>query len=165
MSSNNDTSTFEDAAALGKLFDEHQTRLLAMLRRRMDPALARRIDPEDILSEAFLQARRKWSAFKQQRDVPSYAWLYRIVVDQYHEAWRRESRDKRDCRLDVAWPDHSSVQLTLHLVDQGSSPSEACRRQEVADRVQKTLALLSDRDREILGMRHFDQLCPFRKRA
>ncbi len=124
----------------------------------MDPALARRIDPEDILSEAFLQARRKWSAFKRQRDVPSYAWLYRIVVDQLVEAWRRESRDKRDCRLDVAWPDHSSVLLTLHLVDQGSSPSEACRRQELADRVQKTLALLSDRDREILGMRHFDQL-------
>jgi len=158
MSSKNDTSTFEDAAALGKLFDEHQARLLAMLRRRMDPALARRVDPEDILSEAFLQARRRWPTFKEQAQVAPYVWLYRIALDQLIEAHRRETRERRDCRLDVAWPKRSSVQLAFHLVDTGTGPSSALQREELQDRFQKMLALLSDRDREILGMRHFDQL-------
>jgi DNA-directed RNA polymerase specialized sigma24 family protein len=50
-------SSISEIAALAKVFEALRPRLLAKLERRIDPALAPRIDPEDILSEAFLRAR------------------------------------------------------------------------------------------------------------
>jgi DNA-directed RNA polymerase specialized sigma24 family protein len=57
-------SSLADMAALGKLFEEHRPKLLAMVQRRLDPTLAPRNDPEEILNEAFFDARRKWDNFK-----------------------------------------------------------------------------------------------------
>ena len=51
------SSSIADLALLGKLFEEHRPRLLAMVQRRMDPALAARVGAEDLLNEAFLLAR------------------------------------------------------------------------------------------------------------
>src|SRR5438552_17586548 len=104
-------STIADMAALGQLFEEHRPKLLAMVQKRLDPALSARIDAEDILSEAFLEARRKWKTFKKQSAMTPYAWLYRIVLDRYIEVWRRENRGRRDLDRDMPWPERSSVQL------------------------------------------------------
>src|SRR5258708_20701605 len=83
-------------ATLGQLLEEHRSKLFAVVQRRLDPALARRISPEDILSEAFLQARRKWNTFNDQHEMTPYAWLYRLVMDCLIDACRRETRARRD---------------------------------------------------------------------
>ena len=150
--------TVADMAALGKLFEEHRTKLLAMLSRRIDPGLAVRLAPDDILSDAFLEAGRKWNAFKDQSGFTSYSWLYRIVLDCMLQAWRRESRGKRDVRRDMPWPERSSMQLGMLLVSPGTAPSEAVRREESRQQIRQIMDLLGDRDQEILWMRHFDQL-------
>lgn len=147
-----------DVAALGKLLEQNRERLLAMVRRRLDPTLAARLDPEDILSEAFCEAQRRWSQFKGQSQVGPYAWLYRIVLDRLIEAWRRETRPARDRRLEVPWPEHSTFQLGLRLVADNTSPSEAAERHELRQRVQRIMEALSPHDQEILWMRVFDQL-------
>ena len=120
-----------DVAELGKLLMEHRARLLAMLQRRIDPALAVRLDPEDVLSEAFLLARAKWDRYCQQRRLTPYAWLYRIALDCLFEAWRRETRACRDQRRDMPWPERSSIQLGLGLGAGDTSPSEAAIREEL----------------------------------
>src|SRR5438105_4839442 len=115
------SSSVADMAALGQLLQEHRPKLLAMVRRRLDPALAARIDPEGILSDAFLEARRKWPAFKEQSARTPYSWLYRIVLDCLIERWRRESRGLRDYRRTMPLPEGTSVQLGLGLVSPGTS--------------------------------------------
>src|SRR5260370_15170848 len=70
-----------DLAGLGKLLDEHRPKLLAMVQRRLDPALGVRVDAEDILNDTFLAARKKWKNFKEQPSLTAYAWLYRITLD------------------------------------------------------------------------------------
>jgi RNA polymerase sigma-70 factor, ECF subfamily len=150
--------TVTDLATLGKLLEQHRSQLLAMLRRRMAPALAARIDPEEILSEAFLQARRKWAAFGREPANTPYAWLYRITLDCLIDAWRRETRARRDLRRDMPWPEQSSIQLGLGLVQRGTSPSEAVQRSELRERVRAVMGGLSHQDQEILWMRHSDQL-------
>ncbi len=87
-----------------------------------------------------------------------YAWLYRIVLDRLIEAWRRETRARRDAKQEMPWPDRSSVQMGLGLVNPGTSPSEAAARAEMQQRMRQTLDLLGARDQEILWMRHYDQL-------
>jgi RNA polymerase sigma-70 factor, ECF subfamily len=147
-----------DMAALGSVFEEHRRKLLAMLGRRIDPALAGRIDPEAILGDAFVQARRKWADFKEQSALTPYAWLYRIVLDCLIEAWRRESRACRDYRRTVPLPEGTSVQSILGLVSPRTSPSSALARDELCERVRQVMGLLKEKDREILWMRHADEL-------
>jgi RNA polymerase sigma-70 factor (ECF subfamily) len=151
-------SSVADMARLGKLFEEHQPRLLAMIRRRLDPALAARISPEDVLSNAFLKARRKWAAFNVQSALTPYAWLYRIVRDSLIEAWRRENRVGCDPKREMPWPERSSMQLVLGLVGSANSPSAEAARDDLRRRVTATLELLKDKDREILWMRHHEDL-------
>jgi len=151
-------SSVAELAMLGKLFEEHRPRLLAMLGRRLDPALAVRLDADDILNEAYLVARKRWSRFRQQSDMTPYAWLYGIARDCLIEAWRKQTRARRDLHKDMPWPERSSIQLGLSLINPGTSPSEAAARDELCDQMRQTLDLLKTDDKEILWMRHFDDL-------
>jgi RNA polymerase sigma-70 factor, ECF subfamily len=151
-------SSVADLAELGRLFEEHRPKLLAMLERRIDPALAVRLAPEDILSEAFLQARRKWARYKEQSALTPYAWLYRIALDCLIEAWRHATRGRRDLRGEMPLPDASSVQLGLGLVSPGTSPSAAAARHELQQAMRQARDLLKEPDRTILWLRHYDGL-------
>ena len=143
---------------LGQLLEEHRPRLLAMLARRIDPKLNLRLDSEDILSDAFLQARRRWTGYQANPDMKPYAWLYRIALDCLIEAYRRATQGRRDLHKEMPMPEGTSAQLGLGLMHPGTSPSEAVAREEVRKRVQQALGLVKETDREILWMRHHDQL-------
>jgi RNA polymerase sigma-70 factor, ECF subfamily len=151
-------SSVGDWAALGQLVQEHRPRLLGMLRRRLDPKLNPRLDPEEILNEVFVQAQRRWAAFQAQSDVGAYPWLYRIALDCLIEAWRRETRGRRNVFRELPLPEGTSLQLGLGLMQPGTSPSEALVQAELRERVRLVMAQLKDADREILLMRHFDEL-------
>jgi RNA polymerase sigma-70 factor (ECF subfamily) len=147
-----------EQAALGKLFEEHSDRLLAVLRRRIDPSLSARLDAEDILHETFLLARRKWGRCKQHAALAPYPWLYGLAREALIEAWRRNARDARNPRREQPWPDASSVQLGLNLISPGTGPDEAVAREDDLRRMRQTLDRLADGDREVLWMRHRDLL-------
>jgi RNA polymerase sigma-70 factor (ECF subfamily) len=147
-----------DLAALGAILHQYRPELLAMVQRRLDPALAGRLDAEDILSEAFLQARRRWHRCKDEALRMPRPWLYRIVRDCLIEAWRVHQRGPRNYRRDQPWPEQSSAQLVLGLVDPSTSPSQQAARADLRDRMQQLLQALPEKDREILWMRHYDQL-------
>ena len=146
-----------DLAAIGRLLEEHRPKLVSMVERRIDRKLAVRIDATDVLNEAFLVARRKYASFDQS-SMSTYGWLYRITLDCLIEAWRRETRDRRDLAKDLPWPAESSAQLGMGLMDSGTSPSEAVTRKQLQERMQQTLDLLDPKDREVLWMRYYDQL-------
>ena len=153
-----------DLASVGNLLEQHRSRLVQMVQRRMDPSLAVRIDPEEILHEAFLVACRKWIRYRSEPTISPYAWIYRIVLDCLIETWRRESRGIRDHRRDLPWPAQSSVQLALHLVDSATGPGTAVARDEIRERVKRMVEDLGENDHEILWMRHYDRLS-FREAA
>jgi hypothetical protein len=48
-----------------------------MLKRRIDPALAVRMDPEEILSEAYLKAARRFTGLQGPNRRPTYSWQLR----------------------------------------------------------------------------------------
>ena len=150
--------TVSELATIGKLFEEHRPRLLAMVERRIDPVLGVRIDPEDILNEAFLRACGRWADYRGNSSMTPYAWLYRLALDCLIEAWRRESRACRDLRRDMPWPEQSSIQLGVQLMASTTRPSEALAREELREQVHSVMNALSPRDQEILWMRHHDQL-------
>src|SRR6185312_10298176 len=89
-------SSRPEPTSLGALLEEHRPRLLAMIKRRLAPALAARLSPEDVLNEAFLHAQRRWRHFQDRATLSPYAWLYRITLDRVLEAWRQQTRARRD---------------------------------------------------------------------
>jgi RNA polymerase sigma-70 factor, ECF subfamily len=147
-----------DMALLGQHWEEYRPRLLAMIGRRIGPALAVRVDPEEVLSETFLDAARDWPRFRGQSAMAPYPWLYRLALDRVIETWRKQSRGVRDVRRDVPWPDESAAHLGLNMMDAGTSPSAAVIRGELRDRVRQALEQLKPEHRELLWLRHADDL-------
>ena len=147
-------------ALLYQHWEECRGRLLGMLKRRIDPSLAVRVDPEEVLSETFLDAVNDWPRFHAQTAITAYPWLYRLARDRLIETWRKETRGRRDLRREMSWPEASSIALGIKLMDAGTSPSEGVVRGELQSRMQQVLGGLKERDRDVLWMRHADQL-PF----
>ena len=59
---------------------------------------------------------------------------------------------------EVVWPDRSSLLLARSLLDSKPSPSSLLQAKELAERVSRAVAELSEADREILLLRDADEL-------
>src|SRR4051795_12507200 len=70
-----------DEAALAVLVDRHRERLERMVRLRMDRRLQGRIDAADVVQDAYLTARRKFSQYSAESRLPFFLWL-RLEVGQ-----------------------------------------------------------------------------------
>ncbi len=143
-----------DQAELDALFREYRPRLFAWLARRIPWPLRRRLDPEDILQEAFVLALRKWPEDSAGPvTVSAKVWIYTIVRDCFFQQWLRHTRDCRDHRKDEPWPDHSSVIQELGQAGSATTPSAAAVRTEERQRVLEVIQTLSPADRELLEWR------------
>jgi RNA polymerase sigma factor (sigma-70 family) len=151
-------STIADLAALGRLWDEHRGRLLAMLERRIDPVLRQRIGAEEILQSTFLDAAREWQAYQRGSPMEPYPWLYRLALDRLIEEYRKHARPSNGLGRDLPLGDDCSALIGGQFLDAGTGPLTAAQRAELADRIRNLLSLLPPKDRDMLAMRYFDQL-------
>lgn len=153
-----------DDAAWGDLLTAHQKRLMRMVAFRMDPRLRGRIDAADILQEAFVEASEHRSNFFRGPVIPLFLWLRRVVSNKLLEVTRyhlgTQMRDaKRELPLDgIPQLEDTSSALCAHLTGHLTSPSVAAVRGEVTTRLKTALDEMSAIDREILALRHFEQL-------
>ncbi len=143
---------------LRQIWEQHQPRLLAMVRWRIDPALEVRIDAEAVIAEAYLDSCRKWPAYCMNRKLSTYAWLYGIVKDRLIEEWRKASRSMRDLRREAPLPSDDLALITAGLLGTSTSPSSAAARAEQAAHLRRMLQSLDPADRDVLYMRYFDNL-------
>ena len=150
----------DDKRTFADLFAKHRDRLLGMVSRRIDPALARRIGPEEVVQEAFLRAREKWDWFDShgRTVMTETSWLYKLSRDCLTEHWRKHSGPNRDLRREMPIPDESSMALFGGLIEDGTRPSQHLEREELRAQVRQVVNMLDTNDREILWMRHLDGL-------
>jgi RNA polymerase sigma-70 factor (ECF subfamily) len=152
-----------DAGARQQLLTRHRKRLRQMVALRMDRRLLARVDPSDVVQEALADAAQELSDYLRHRPLPFYPWLRQLAWDRLIELHRRHLyAQKRSVRREdpevLALPDESAVQLAQRLLAPGSSPSERLLREELRGRVQAALARLAAHDREVLVLRHLEQL-------
>jgi RNA polymerase sigma-70 factor (ECF subfamily) len=152
-----------DAAARDRLLDRHRTRLRAAVAVRLDRRLAPRVDPSDVVQETLAEAARRLPDYLHQRPLPFYPWLRQLALQRLIEVHRHHVRaGKRSVQREQAalapLPDESAAALAQRLFGRGSSPSAGLHRREVAHRVQAALLQLCQRDRELLVLRHLEQL-------
>lgn len=141
----------------------HRNRLKRMIAIRLDRRMAARVDPSDVVQETLTQAAQRLSSYLQERPLPFYPWLRQLAWERLIELNRRHIYAKkrsvtREESAGLPLPDESALQLADRLLAPGSSPMNQLVRAEQRDRVQAALARLGTRDREVLVLRHLEQL-------
>ncbi len=153
-----------DENALNQLFARYRKRLKQMIRLRLNRRLQGRIDDSDILQEAYLEAAKRLQEFLTDRPLPFFLWLRHITGEKLIDAHRRHLGAKmRNAAQEVSLhrgplPAASSVSLAAQLLGRLTSPSQAAIKAEIRLRVQEVLNSMDPWDREVLALRHFEQL-------
>jgi RNA polymerase sigma-70 factor (ECF subfamily) len=153
-----------DAQALGALFERHRDRLHRMVRLRMDGRLHGRLDASDVLQEAYLEFSRCLKDYLRNPELPFFLWLRFITGRKLQALHRHHLRTKlRDAGREISLqqgplPQASSQTLAAQLLGRFTSPSEALARAQLQLRVQEALNSLDPLDRELLALRHYEQL-------
>lgn len=153
-----------DSAALAEAFGQHRPRLRRMVQLRLDRRLQGRIDPSDVLQEAYLEVARSLADYLKDPQIPFYLWV-RFVTGRKLQATHRHHLgvQARDAGREVSLhrgtlPQASSVSLAEQLLGRYSSPSQAVVRAELRLRVQEALNGMDPIDREVLALRSFEEL-------
>lgn len=153
-----------DPAAVGKLFHLHHDRLRRLIYLRLDHRLQGRLDPSDVLQEAFLEYARALPEYVKNPEAPFYLWL-RCITGRKLRALHRKHlgtmmRDAgRELSLNRgALPEASSVSLAAQLLGKLTTPSQAMLRAEIQTQIQEALTEMEPLDREVLALRHYEQL-------
>ena len=149
---------------LAEEFSRHRDRLWRMVDFRLDPALAGRVDPDDVLQEAWLAAAQRVQHFIDNESLSMFMWLRLIVGQTVVDLQRRHLGAKmRDAYREQ--PIHATglsrttaVSLVARLLGTYTSPSQAVVRDERARQLRESIDSMDEMDREILAMRHFEEL-------
>src|SRR5437588_8578530 len=64
-----------DPQALAELFGHYRNRLRRMVRLRLDRRLTGRLDPSDVLQEAYLDFARRFPDYVREPSMGFYLWL------------------------------------------------------------------------------------------
>jgi RNA polymerase sigma-70 factor (ECF subfamily) len=153
-----------DRAALEVLFGECRERLRRMVQFRLDRRLQSRIDPSDVLQEAFLEASRRMQERNALPDMSGLLWLRLLVGEKLLKLHRHHlGTAKRNAALELSLytgplPAASSAALAAQLVGNITSPSQVAQRAERMLQVQEALGRMDEIDREVLALRHFEHL-------
>lgn len=153
-----------DPAGWDALIGRVEGRLRRMVAARLDPRLRGRFDPSDVLQDAYFEASARLGEYVREPKLPFFLWMRQMTghfLGRLHrDHLGRQCRDAaREVPLDrIDTPDASSAALAGLLVGREGRPSELAVQAERRRRVRELLEGMQRLDREVLALRHFEQL-------
>jgi RNA polymerase sigma-70 factor (ECF subfamily) len=153
-----------DPTAAPRLWEAYRAPLRRMIELRLDRALERRVDASDVVQDVLIRASQRLSEYLRSPSIPFHLWIRQIardaMIDEHrrHRGAARRSLDREHSLAAAAFLDRSSLDLAAQLRDPELTPAAAALRGELQRRLQGALLQLDDDDREIVLLRHFEQL-------
>jgi len=153
-----------DDAAAGEALVKHRARLRRMIEARLDHRIRGRVDPSDVLQDGFVDVIAKLPGYLADPKISLFLWLRLVVGERLTKVHRDNlGAQMRNAGLEVSlyrgpMPAASSAALAAHLLGKVTSPTQAAVRAERLLRLQEALNALDPLDREILSLRHFEDL-------
>jgi RNA polymerase sigma-70 factor (ECF subfamily) len=149
--------------ALAGLVSEYRERLERMVEFRLDPRLRGRVEAADVLQEAYIEMARRIGDYTSDPAVSFFVWARQLTYQTLIGIQRRHFSGKRDPNLEIRLgdrpaPSDTSDSMARLLLDERTTPSQAAARAEEAAVLKAALESLDDIDREVLALRHFEQL-------
>src|SRR5262249_32540410 len=159
-----DAARSGDEAALAVLVGRPRGRLERMVRLRRARRLQGRVAPADVVQDAYLAVRGKFPQYCADPRLPFFLWLRLEVGQKLVDVHRFHLGTKmRDAGQEVslhrgALPQVTSLSLAEHLLGKLTPASHAAMRVELKLRVEEALNSMDSHDREVLILRHFEEL-------
>jgi len=153
-----------DSEVLERLFARHRERLRRMVDLRLARQLRGRVDASDVIQEAFLEASQRLADYLKDPGMPFFLWLRFLTrqcllgLHRHHLGVKARDPRREVALYDGALPEATSESLAARLLGQITSPSQAALRAEMQLRLQEALNSLDPLEREVLALRHFEQL-------
>jgi RNA polymerase sigma-70 factor, ECF subfamily len=152
-----------DQLALGELFSKYRDRLGRMIQFRLDGRLKGRIAASDVLQEAYIDALKRLPHYQADPDMPFLIWLRWVTMQRLVEVHRQhlgaQMRDAgREIAVGVGGPLAASSAMIAEFIGDLTSPSQAAQRSETLAQLGRALDGLDPTDREVLALRHFEEL-------
>ena len=149
--------------ALADLLALHQEKLERIVAFRLAPFLRSRIDPADVLQEAYFEISRRINEFIDGSPVSFFVWIRQKTIQTLIDIHRNHTREKRDAQREMPlasspFGQTTSISIAQFLLDDITSPSQAAVREEEIQQLQSALESMNETDREVIAMRHFEHL-------
>jgi RNA polymerase sigma-70 factor (ECF subfamily) len=151
-----------DGAAPAVLWERHRARLRQMVRLRLDRRRQGRVDHSDVLQDAYLNLAERLPNYGRDRPMPTSLWLRLVTGQRLAQVHRQHlGAALRDAGREAslyrgALPQASSASLADQLLGRFTTANQAAIRAE--RQLQEVLNGPDPMDREILALRHFEQL-------
>jgi RNA polymerase sigma-70 factor (ECF subfamily) len=155
-----------DSGSWQALMGQSRGRLQRMVAFRLDQRLQGRVDPSDVLQDAYLEAWQDLGSYLREPAMPFFLWLRGIAGNKLRELHRHHlGTQMRDPRREVsiygdAFSETTTAALAAQLLGNLTRASEEAVRAEIRLRLQDALNAMDALDREVLALRHFEQLSP-----
>jgi RNA polymerase sigma-70 factor (ECF subfamily) len=146
--------------ALGRLWLECRNYLLLVANKNLDPALAAKMNPSDLVQETFLDAQRDFAQFGGTREDELRAWLCRILTNNIANATRQfRGTSMRDVDREIPLAaDSDAARPAQDLLSDTPTPSQKAVAREEETALQQALARLPDHYRQVLRLRYDDDM-------
>lgn len=150
--------------ALAEIFSAYRERLRRIVRFRIDHRLAGRLADSDVLQDVYVAAAKRLQHFGAQSEISAFLWLRLVAAQQLVDLHRQHlGAEMRDVRKEVSLEGgilspHTSLALAAQLAGPTTAVSEAVARAERIERLQQTLNQMDPLDREVIALRHFEEL-------
>ncbi len=147
-----------DVEALTALFIRHRERLKRMIRLRLDRRLLGRVDPSDVLQEAYLDIAQRAQEYLANPTMRPFLWLRFLTAQRLMILHRQHlGAQVRDAGREIslhrgALPQATSVSLAQQFLGRLTSASQAAIRAELQTRLQVVLNGMDPIDREWPGV-------------
>ncbi|WP_373653537.1 MULTISPECIES: sigma-70 family RNA polymerase sigma factor [unclassified Schlesneria] len=153
-----------DRVAVNRLLERHRNSLRKLIQLRLDRKIAQRVDASDVVQDVLMEANTRLQEYLSDPRLPFHLWLRQLAKDRMidmhrrHRGAQRRSLDREQSMTSPQFADQSGLDLMGQLADQELTPAAASIRKELESRFLIALDQLDDEDREIVVMRHFEQL-------
>lgn len=153
-----------DREALSALFAVYRSRLRRMVQVRLDYRLRSRVDASDVLQDTFIDVSLAADRYFREQRIPFFLWLRLMTgrrlmnIHRHHLGARKRDVTREVSIYETSIPNVSSVSMADHLTGKATSVSHAVFRAEIQTRIQQALNSMSAVDREILSLRHLEEL-------
>jgi RNA polymerase sigma-70 factor (ECF subfamily) len=153
-----------DSQAVERLLARHRESLHRMIQLRMDQRIKRRVDVSDVVQDVLIEANRRLHDYLANPVMAFHLWIRQIAKDRLIDAHRRHrvsakrSIDREQPMVLQGAVDQSSLEIAGQLCDPQMTPAAAATQRELALHVEAAITRLGDSDRDIILMRHYEQL-------
>jgi RNA polymerase sigma-70 factor (ECF subfamily) len=171
--SNDQTQSLLDAArqgdsdAVNQLLEKHRGPVRRLVEMRLDRKVQQRVDVSDVVQDVLVEASGRLEKYLNDPAMAFHLWMRQIAWDRIIDTYRRHrvsakrNMDRERPMTVTAGNDQSTIELAAQICDPGMTPATAATQREIAAKVEAVIQQLSDQDREIILMRHYEHLSNF----